>query len=79
MRIDLAEGSLLPDAVPASKAPRWTLFRMRCAELFGNDEGNEWGVAHYPFGKWRCRHVVRETRRARGREVSGAWRRRPAC
>lgn len=30
---------------------RWRLFLIACAELFGYDEGAEWGVAHYRFAK----------------------------
>lgn len=30
---------------------RWRMFWMACAELFGYDNGTQWPVAHYRFGK----------------------------
>lgn len=30
---------------------RWRLFYLACAELFGYDDGEQWGVAHYRFVK----------------------------
>jgi cyclopropane-fatty-acyl-phospholipid synthase len=32
---------------------RWRLFFLSCAELFGYDKGQQWGVAHYLFGARR--------------------------
>ncbi len=39
------------DDQAARWAQRWRMFWMSCAELFGYDGGNQWGVAHYRFGK----------------------------
>ena len=30
---------------------RWQIFYMACAELFGYDHGDVWGVTHYLFRK----------------------------
>jgi cyclopropane-fatty-acyl-phospholipid synthase len=30
---------------------RWRMFYMAVAELFGYDDGAQWGVAHYRFAK----------------------------
>ena len=39
------------DAEAAVWFQRWRMFYMAVAELFGFDEGREWGVAHYLFEK----------------------------
>jgi cyclopropane-fatty-acyl-phospholipid synthase len=39
------------DAEAAIWFQRWRMFYMAVAELFGFDEGREWGVAHYLFEK----------------------------
>lgn len=45
---------VLADTYGAENAARWSqrwrMFWMSCAELFGYDDGNQWGVAHYRFG-----------------------------
>ncbi|NNC23127.1 class I SAM-dependent methyltransferase [Salinisphaera sp. USBA-960] len=44
--------SLLTDAASATRRRRiqsWRLRLMAMAELFGHDEGNEWGIGHYLF------------------------------
>ena len=30
---------------------RWRIFFMSCEELFGYDNGTQWGVSHYRFNK----------------------------
>ena len=32
----------------------WRLFFLACAEFFGYDEGNQWYISHYLFGKRDC-------------------------
>jgi cyclopropane-fatty-acyl-phospholipid synthase len=47
--------AILADAYGAADAPlwleRWRVFFLACAELFGYRGGDEWGVAHYRFGR----------------------------
>lgn len=52
--LDRARGDLLPlfaevygPADARRWLHRWRLFFLACAELFGFDDGGEWGVAHY--------------------------------
>ncbi len=46
---------ILIESYGASQASRWwnywRIFFMACAELWGYDEGREWGVSHYLFEK----------------------------
>lgn len=43
---------LLGDGPDARRAlQRWRMFLMACAELFGYNNGEEWGVSHYRFAK----------------------------
>lgn len=44
-------GAVHGAADAARWAQRWRMFWMACAELFGYDSGNQWGVAHYRFSK----------------------------
>ncbi len=56
-RMDLAQDPIMKvfDATYGADARlwfgRWRMFYMAVAELFGYDEGTEWGVAHYRFAK----------------------------
>lgn len=36
---------------PRVYVQRWRMFFMACSELFGFDQGREWGVSHYLFSK----------------------------
>jgi cyclopropane-fatty-acyl-phospholipid synthase len=46
---------LFSETYGAADAPlwfqRWRMFYMAVAEFFGYSQGNEWGVAHYLFGR----------------------------
>jgi cyclopropane-fatty-acyl-phospholipid synthase len=56
-RQDARAGEILPilreayGPAAALWSQRWRMFWMACAELFGYDQGREWMVAHYRFGK----------------------------
>ncbi len=47
---DILESAYGPALAPLW-AQRWRMFWMACAELFGYEEGQQWGVAHYRFSR----------------------------
>ena len=56
-RMDAAEDAIRPvfDATYGADATiwfaRWRMFYMAVAELFGFDDGRQWGVAHFRFAR----------------------------
>lgn len=47
---DILESAYGPALAPLW-AQRWRMFWMACAELFGYEAGQQWGVAHYRFSR----------------------------